>query len=126
MSRSRYYSNNFATIQGEASSCRDEQQGGGSVQNAFKEAMGAMAPTLIKAGLSALGSGAPRQEGYMPGSREGFGARELKGNRKGGSFGNAPLQKADIPSTSHSRDLRGRGSGGAKRVNCNGGYKYKR
>ena len=124
MSRSKYYSNAFATIQGEASSCRVDQEGSGNLLNMFKHGYGAVPPAIAKS-INPSGRAERPPEGNMPGMGMTFGKT---GGKAGGSFGRAALQRADVPSTSHARDLRGSGmaKSNAKKVNVNGGYKFKR
>lgn len=141
MSRSQYFSNQFAAIQGSAASCKDDQTGSGNFLKGLKDVLGAVAPAAIEVGKQAAihhltrGRGANGSQTKMdtfnniPGSRDSFGYGNLKGNRSGGSFGNAALQVGNVPSTSHARDLRGSGGGScgsAKRVSCPTGYRYKR
>ncbi len=121
MSRSKYYSNQFATIQGEATSSRQDQAGGNFLKG-FVNVLSAVAPVALDIGKNVA----------IHQLTKGRGSDNLKQNRSGGSFGNAALQVGSIPSTSHGRDLRatdphgGKGGGSAKRVSCPSGYRYKR
>ena len=140
MSRSRYYSNQFATIQASAMGCKQEQeQLGGNFLKGFQSVLAAVAPIAIRVGEQAAihhltrgryGDGAgDRFPPYnnIPGTRDDFGPTNLPSDtRKGGSFGNAALQLASVPSTSQARDLRGNGGPNGKKVRTSKGYHFTR
>lgn len=110
MSRSIYFSNQFATIPG-----RTSQLGGNFWKDLGKGALnvlGTVAPVALEVGKTAAIHHLTKGRGVHPSIKQ-----------QGGSFGNHALQSGDIPSTSHARDLRG---SGARKVGCKDGYIYRR
>mgnify|MGYP006957730703 CR=1 FL=1 len=139
MSRSRYFSNRYSTIQASAMGCRQEQeQLGGNFLKGFQNTLAAIAPIAMKVGeqalvhhLSRVGQGTDNLQiptyNNMPGAPDSLGRGNMPNRKQGGSFGNTALQLASVPSTSQSRDLRGNGSGGSsKKVRSGKGYIFKK
>lgn len=140
MSRSRYYSNQFASFQGDAQSIKNGyyNQNGGNFLSGLKDVFNTLAPTILDIGkqvsihhLTKGGSNGSesmfKANNNINGNRDRFSQKDIKNIRTGGSFGNASLQSGNMPSTSHSRDLRGRGNtDSVQKILTASGYKYKK